>query len=62
LLDGFGFDVEGLFLAKQLGYRAVEVPVRWNDVQGTKVSALCGLAAFLDPLKVRWNQVRGRFG
>ncbi len=60
-LDGFGFDVEVLFIARRLGYRALEVPVKWNDVQGTKVSALRGLAAFLDPLRVRWNQIRGRY-
>jgi len=62
LLDGFGFDVEVLFLARRLGYRALEVPVKWNNAQGTKVSALRGLDAFLDPLRVRWNQVRGRYG
>jgi glycosyltransferase involved in cell wall biosynthesis len=61
LLDGFGFDVEVLFIARRLGYRGVEVPVKWNDVQGTKVSTLRGLAAFLDPLRVRWNQFRGRY-
>ena len=61
LLDGFGFDVEVLFIARRLGYREVEVPVRWNDVQGTKVSALRGVAAFLDPVRVRWNQIRGRY-
>src|SRR5207244_4175512 len=37
-LEGFGFDVELLFIAQRLGYRAIEVPVRWNDVPGTKVS------------------------
>lgn len=61
VLDGFGFDVEVLFIARRLGYRALEVPVKWNDVQGTKVSALRGLAAFLDPLRVRWNEIRGRY-
>ena len=61
LLDGFGFDVEALFLARRLGLRAVEVPVRWNNVEGTKVSALRGLDAFLDPVRVRWNQLRGRY-
>jgi len=61
LLEGFGFDVEVLFIARRLGYCAVEVPVEWNDVPGTKVSALRGLAAFLDPLLVRWNQIRGRY-
>ena len=42
-LDGFGFDVEVLFIARRLGYREIEVPVRWNDVAGTKVSAWRGL-------------------
>lgn len=60
-LDGFGFDVEVLFLARVLGYRAVEVPVRWDHAPGTKVSAINGLQAFLDPLRVRWNHLRGRY-
>jgi glycosyltransferase involved in cell wall biosynthesis len=60
-LDGFGFDVEVLFIAKQLGIRALEVPVRWNDAPGTKVSLLRGIAAFLDPLKVRWNGLTGKY-
>jgi len=50
-LDGFGFDVEVLYIARHLGYKCLEVPVRWNDVAGTKVSPWLGLAAFLDPLK-----------
>src|SRR5215472_15540725 len=49
LLDGFGFDVEVLFIGRLLGYREIEVPVRWNDVAGTKVSTWRGLGAFLDP-------------
>jgi dolichyl-phosphate beta-glucosyltransferase len=61
LLDGFGFDVEVLFIGRCLGYREIEVPVRWNDVAGTKVSAWRGVAAFLDPALVRWNQIRGRY-
>jgi hypothetical protein len=47
--------VEVLFIAQRLGYRTLEVPVRWNDVAGTKVKMLGALAAFLDPVKVRWN-------
>ena len=61
ILDGFGFDVEVLYIAQHLGYRTLEVPVRWNDVAGTKVSMTRGLAAFLDPIKVRWNALRGRY-
>ncbi len=62
LLDGFGFDVEVLFIGRRLGYREIEVPVKWSDVAGTKVSTWRGVAAFLDPMLVRWNQVRGRYG
>jgi dolichyl-phosphate beta-glucosyltransferase len=60
-LDGFGFDVEVLFIGCRLGYREIEVPVRWDDVAGTKVSPWRGLAAFLDPLLVRWNHIQGRY-
>ena len=61
-LDGFGFDVEVLFIARHLGYRTVEVAVHWNDVPGTTVSLGRGAAAFLaDPLRVRWNGLRGRY-
>ena len=60
-LDGFGFDVEVLYIACRLGYRCLEVPVRWNDVAGTKVSMWRGVAAFLDPVQVRWNGVKGKY-
>ena len=60
-LDGFGFDVEVLFIARRLGYRTVETPVRWNNAAGTTVSLARGVMAFLDPLKVRWNAIRGRY-
>lgn len=60
-LDGFGFDVEVLFIAKCLGYCTLEIPVRWNDVAGTKVSMLLGAKGFLDPLKVRWNGLTGKY-
>jgi dolichyl-phosphate beta-glucosyltransferase len=38
--DGFGFDVELLFLARQANLRMKEIPVRWNHVEGSKVSFL----------------------
>jgi glycosyltransferase involved in cell wall biosynthesis len=61
LLDGFGFDVEVLFIAKALNYRCLEIGVRWDNVEGTKVSTWRGLLAFLDILKVRWNGILGRY-
>jgi glycosyltransferase involved in cell wall biosynthesis len=61
LLDGFGFDVEVLFIARKRGLKAVEVPVRWDNVEGTKVSLWLGLAAFLDLWKVRRNALQGKY-
>jgi dolichyl-phosphate beta-glucosyltransferase len=60
-LERFGFDVEILFLAKLLGFRAVETPVRWNDVAGSKVGTLEGLDGFADLLRIRRNQWAGRY-
>lgn len=36
--DGFGFDVELLYLAHHAGLRMREIPVRWNHNDGSKVS------------------------
>lgn len=60
-LEGFGFDVEDLFIAKVLGIKVVETPVRWNNVEGTKVSLWNGVDSFLDPLRVRWFQLLGKY-
>lgn len=61
LLDGFGFDVEDLLIARIHGFKVVEVPVRWDNVEGTKVGALAGARAFWDLVVVRWNQLCGRY-
>lgn len=60
-LDGFGFDVEALFIARRQRIRVVEVAVRWSDVEGTKVSALRGLDAFVDLARIRLHQIAGRY-
>ena len=36
--DGFGFDVELLYLARQADLRMKEIPVRWNHYEGSKVN------------------------
>jgi dolichyl-phosphate beta-glucosyltransferase len=36
-IDGFGFDVELLYLARRAGLRLREIPVRWNHHDGSKV-------------------------
>jgi hypothetical protein len=39
-VDRFGFDVEFLFAAEHRGLRLLEIPVRWNNVEGSKVSVV----------------------
>jgi hypothetical protein len=60
-IDGFGFDVEDLMIARVLNIPAVEVPVRWNNVEGTKVSLVHGLKSFLDPVRIRMKQLKGEY-
>jgi dolichyl-phosphate beta-glucosyltransferase len=60
-LDGFSFDVEDLYIARRLGIPAVEVPVRWANVEGTKVSLAAGLRSFSDLLRIRHYAGTGRY-
>ena len=60
-LDGFSFDVEDLVIAKALGLRAIEVPVVWNNVEGTKVSTLAGVASFAALIGIRWRALTGQY-
>jgi dolichyl-phosphate beta-glucosyltransferase len=39
-LDGFGFDLEVLFLAQQMGYKIKEVAVNWKHVGESKVDLI----------------------
>jgi len=56
------FDVEILFLARKWGYRIGEVPVTWHYGQETKVDPIRdSLRNFADVLRVRWNDLRGRY-
>lgn len=61
LLDGFSFDVEDLFIAKQCGLKAIEVPVRWSNAEGSKVRFTQGLKSFADLLTIRSNGASGKY-
>jgi dolichyl-phosphate beta-glucosyltransferase len=59
---GFSFDLELLYLANKLGYRVAEVPVRWFDAPGSKVSTLRDSLRFIrDILMVRRLDHRGAY-
>ena len=61
-LNGFGFDVEILALARRAGYEVRELPVEWHWAPHSKVTLLGGAAGFLDLLRIRWNLLRGVYG
>jgi hypothetical protein len=60
-LEGFGFDVEILFLARRAGLVIREIPITWVYGRESKVSVTSGARAFLDLLTVRWHQLRGAY-
>lgn len=61
ILDGFSFDVEALFIARKLGYKILEIPVRWANVEGTKVTTAATVRAFLDLGRIRRFAWNGRY-
>ena len=57
-LDGFGFDMEILYLAQRKNYRIKEVAVNWTHVDGSKVDVIKdSLRMFCNILQIRkWHQ------
>ncbi len=61
--NGFGFDIEVLYLAQRLGMRLVEVPIDWYYMSHSKVRPLRDSVAMAkDILRVRWLYFRGAYG
>ena len=60
-IRGFGFDVEVLFLARQLGYGICEIPLEWAHNGDSRVDPLMdSLKMLLDVLAVRLAAARAR--
>lgn len=51
-VDGYGFDVEVLYIARMRGYRTEEVAINWHNVTGSKVNVL------VDSPKMLWDVLR----
>jgi glycosyltransferase involved in cell wall biosynthesis len=59
-LSGWSFDVEVLFIARQRGYRIVELPIPWYFNSESKVRVFRDSAHMaLDLLAIRFNALRG---
>ena len=60
-LHGYCFDVEILLIAQKTGYSIKEIPVIWNDKTGSKLSILDSPAILLEIIKIKINQIKGRY-
>jgi dolichyl-phosphate beta-glucosyltransferase len=61
-IDGYGFDLELLYVARQRGYRIAEVPINWTDQPGSKVRLVRdGFVMLRDLAVVRRNAIHGRY-
>ncbi|HWO00008.1 MAG TPA: dolichyl-phosphate beta-glucosyltransferase [Blastocatellia bacterium] len=61
-IERFGFDPEVLYIARKRGLRLLEVPVVWNDAEGSTVRyASDSINMFLDLVRIRLNDFAGRY-
>jgi glycosyltransferase involved in cell wall biosynthesis len=61
-VDGFGFDVEVLYLARKLGYAVRVVPLRWEHKENSRVAPVRDTLRMLsDVVRVRLNDWRGTY-
>ncbi|MEI7621571.1 MAG: dolichyl-phosphate beta-glucosyltransferase [Candidatus Moraniibacteriota bacterium] len=64
VVDRFGFDFELIILAKKLGFKVVQMPVRWNNEEGSTVS-LTGPNGFvqvlIDLFKTKGRLIAGKY-
>lgn len=60
VIDGFGFDVEVLYIARKQGARITEVPVNWYYSPSSRVDPIRDtVRMFRDVLQVRSNDRKG---
>jgi dolichyl-phosphate beta-glucosyltransferase len=53
-INRWGFDVEALSIAKRMGYRIKEIPVRWVNSPDSKVKLSGYISSLWEVFKVRW--------
>jgi dolichyl-phosphate beta-glucosyltransferase len=60
-INGWGFDIEVLALARSFGYRVKEVPVHWVNDLGSHVKLSAYLKVFIENVKIRWWLMLGSY-
>ena len=62
IMDGWGFDVEVLFIAQKRGYKVVEVPIDWYYSANSRIHPLRdSIGMFREVIKIRLNDWKGRY-
>ncbi len=60
-LEGWGFDFESLVIARGLGLKVKEMPVRWSDIGESKVKLSAYLLTLRDVAAVKLNILLKRY-
>jgi dolichyl-phosphate beta-glucosyltransferase len=60
-IDGWGFDVEALALARQLNCRIGIVPARWSNRPGTHLRTAHYFDVIYETVNVRWRLMTGAY-
>jgi glycosyltransferase involved in cell wall biosynthesis len=61
-MDGWGFDVEVLFIAQKRGYVIVEVPINWYYSANSRIHPVRdSVGMFTEVLKIRLNDWKGLY-
>lgn len=58
----WGFDIELLYIAKKNHLKIKQVPIKWRNVEGSKVqSAKAFINTLNELLKIRWQSICGKY-
>ncbi len=61
-IDGWGFDIEVLYIARQHGFRLQEVPIHWHYKENSRVNPIKDTISMLrEVFKVRYNGQKGLY-
>ncbi len=58
---GWGFDVEVLALAKKMGYKTKEIPVRWVNDLRSHVGASAYISVLIEVVKIRIRLITNKY-
>ncbi len=60
--EGFGFDVEVLYLARMRALKVLEIPIDWYYQEASKVRhSVDSFLMLRDVIRVRWNDLQGKY-